>query len=439
MAGLAGVRQKMVQASVAGRYDLYLGVGGGLALLGAALFAMQLGGGEEQAARAWHLFHVCWIYFTGLAGGSVAIAAIHKVVNAKWSGVLIRFAQASVSFLPISYVMMLVIFTVGYPHIYGHMTSVMHTLPASKQWWLSHPVMFTRLAVGLAVLYYLGWQLVHGDMVPDMFEARNVATGARKARFEAASANFDGSEGAHERQDSRLKMFGCLYIVTYAIMFTLVAFDGMMALQPHWFSNLFGGWYFMGSILGGHMLLQLQHSFGGKHLGIEEYITRKQRHDLGKLCFGFTIFWTYLMWAQFQVIWYANLPEETGFVFSRLYGDWLPLGLAVGVGMFIIPFFGLLGVEPKKTRLWAIIIACESLTALFLERYLMVIPSVSEGASPTFGLPEVGALALVAGLYMLMYALFARTFPMVSPRLAMITLEKEMHHHGLPAGHVAAH
>ena len=76
----------------------------------------------------------------------------------------------------------------------------------------------------------------------------------------------------------------------------------------------------------------------------------KQRHDLGKLCFGFTVFWTYLMWAQFLVIWYGNLPEETGFVFARLWGHWLPVGKAVFIGMFLVPFFGLLGVAPKKTR-----------------------------------------------------------------------------------------
>ena len=94
----------------------------------------------------------------------------------------------------------------------------------------------------------------------------------------------------------------------YAIVFTLVAFDGIMALQPHWFSNLLGGFYFMGSFLGAHMLLALMMIYGGAHLGIADLVSPKQRHDLGKLCFGFTVFWTYLMWAQFLVIWYGNLP-----------------------------------------------------------------------------------------------------------------------------------
>ena len=146
----------------------------------------------------------------------------------------------------------------------------------------------------------------------------------------------------------RISRLAPIYVVIYAIVLTLVAFDGIMALQPHWFSNLLGGLYFMGSFLGAHMLLALMMIYGGTHLGVTDLVSPKQRHDLGKLCFGFTVFWTYLMWAQFLVIWYGNLPEETGFVFSRLWGPWLPVGKTVLIGMFLIPFFGLLGVAPKK-------------------------------------------------------------------------------------------
>ena len=218
------------------------------------------------------------------------------------------------------------------------------------------------------------------------------------------------------------------YVVLYAFVFTLVAFDGIMALQPHWFSNLLGGFYFMGSFLGAHMLLALMMMYGSRHLGVADLVSPKQRHDLGKLCFGFTVFWTYLMWAQFLVIWYGNLPEETGFVFARLWGHWLPVGKAVLLGMFVIPFFGLLGVAPKKIRPIFGFFATISLVALWLERYLLVMPSITPLPGPVFLVPELGPTLLFAGLYLLSYALFARTFPMLSPRLAEITLDKERAH-----------
>jgi hypothetical protein len=168
--------------------------------------------------------------------------------------------------------------------------------------------------------------------------------------------------------------------------------------------------------------------YGSAHLGISDLVSPKQRHDLGKLCFGFSVFWTYLMWAQFLVIWYGNMVEETGFVFARLWGHWLPVAKAVFIGMFLIPFFGLLGVAPKKSRVTLGFFASVSLTALWLERYLLVMPSITVLPGPTFELPEVGPTLAFAGLFLLSYGLFGRAFPMLSPRLAEITLDRERGH-----------
>lgn len=429
MTNLAGVRRRLVAQSVAGRYDAFLGVGGGLALLGLILFASAAA--SPDADRTWHLFQVNWVYFTGLAGGSVALAAVHKIVNARWSGLVIRFAEASVAFFPISLLGLLLIFTIGYPHIYGHMTGELHTLQHGKAVWLSHGVMFGRLLILLVALYAVGWSLVRADMVPDMFAAKEAVAGARRSRFERMTGGYDGSEGSIEKNERRIRRMAAIYAVLYAIGLTSVAFDGIMALQPHWYSNLFGGWYFMGSFLAGHMLLALLLVYGGAQLDIADLISAKQRHDLGKLCFGFTVFWTYLMWAQFQVIWYGNMPEETGFVYSRLWGHWVPVAKLVFLGMFIIPFFGLLGVGPKKNRATLGFFAVVSLLALFLERYLLVVPSITTFNGPVLGLPELGPTLLFAGLYLLAYALFGRTFPMVSARLAEITLTRELGHHAV--------
>jgi hypothetical protein len=158
-------------------------------------------------------------------------------------------------------------------------------------------------------------------------------------------------------------------------------------------------------------------------------ITSEHHHDLGKLIFAFVVFWAYIAFSQYMLIWYANLPEETGFVFARLWGPWIPVARAVISGMFFIPFAVLLGVAPKKSRVILGTVAVISLSALFLERFLMVIPSVSEENGPVFGMPELAPTALFLGLFLATYALWARTYPMISPRLAEITLNRELHHH----------
>jgi len=420
------IHQRLVERALTGKYDLFRGVGGGLAVLGLILFVVALG--SDAAPRAWQLFHVNWLYFTGLAGGSVAFVAVQKITNAKWSGLVIRFAEASVAFLPVSLLGLLLTFTLGYHAVYGPMEAQLHGLQHAKAVWLSRPFMFGRLFVGLAVLYWIGWKLIRADLIPDMLVTRATAGPGRRSLFDRWTRGYDGSRQAAAALEDRLHRLSPLYAVLYAIVFTLVAFDGIMALQPHWFSNLLGGFYFMGSFLGAHMLLAVMAMYGASQLGIGDLVSPKQRHDLGKLCFGFTVFWTYLMWAQFLVIWYGNLPEETGFVFARLWGDWRPLGAVVLIGMFVIPFFGLLGVAPKKVRVTMGFFALVSLVSLWIERYLLVMPSVTPLPGPVFGVPEAGPTLLFLGLYLLCYALFARTFPMVSPRLAEITLDRERGH-----------
>jgi hypothetical protein len=422
----ATLHERLVQRAVAGKYDLFLGVGGGCTLLGLILFIIALQSG--QADRAWQLFHVNWLYFTGLAAGSVAFVAVQKITNAKWSGMIIRFASASAAFLPVSLVALVLIFTVGYHAVYGPMEAAVHELQHSKAVWLSYPFMFARLAIGLGLLTLVGWKLIMADLVPDLLAVRAVAPPTRRALYDRWTRAYSGSAEAAQAQQERIARLAPSYTVIYAFVLTLVAFDGIMALQPHWFSNLLGGFFFMGSFLGAHMLLALMMIYGASHLGVSDLVSPKQRHDLGKLCFGFTVFWTYLMWAQFLVIWYGNLPEETGFVFARLWGHWLPVGKVVFLGMFLIPFFGLLGVAPKKTRATLGFFATVSLVSLWLERYLLVMPSITPFPGPVFELPEAGPTLLFLGLYLLTYALFARTFPMISPRLAEITLERERGH-----------
>ncbi|HEU5049907.1 MAG TPA: hypothetical protein VFU00_06245 [Gemmatimonadales bacterium] len=423
------VHDRLVASSTTGRYGAFVGVGAGLAILGLILLLRSLSGAD--AVRAWQLFHVNWVYFTGLMFGGVAFAAAQKITNAKWSGLVVRFAEACIAFFPISLIGLVLIFTVGYEPIFGRMHEELHGMQHSKAVWLSHGFMFGRLLVGVILLGWVGWRLVRADLLPDVYAARGTVGGGRRALFEKWSRSYDESEYTVAHHNVRIHRLAPIYALLYAIVMSVIAFDMIMALQPHWFSNLLGGFYFMGSFLGALMLLALLAMYGAGQLGIADLVSPKQRHDLGKLCFGFTVFWAYLMWAQFLVIWYGNMPEETGFVYARLWGHWLPIGRLVVIGLFVVPFFGLLGVLPKKTRGTLALFAIVSLTALWLERYLLVLPSISPLPGPAFGVAELAPTFLMAGLFLLSYALFARTFPMVSPRLAEITINRELGHHAV--------
>jgi hypothetical protein len=420
------LQHRLITRAIGARYGLFLTLGGLLTLAGILLFILSLSG--PNATRAWHAFQVNWVYFTGLAAGSLALNAVYKIGKAKWTGVMIRFSQATVFFGVVSILGAILIFTVGYSAIYHPMEEQLHGMQHGKAIWLSHEFMAARIILGLVALFTVGWMVVRGDLLRDMATVKEDIGESRRAMYDQWTAGRDLSPAGIAASEARTHRLAPLYVVVYAIVMTLVAFDGIMALQPHWFSNLLGGFYFMGSFLGAHMLLALLMLYGRRHLGIADLVSPKQRHDLGKMCFGFTVFWCYLMWAQYLVIWYGNLPEETGFVFTRLWGPWVPVARWVFLGMFLIPFWGLLFVAAKKSPLVLGLMATLSLVALWLERYLLVTPSVTPVEHPVFGIPEAGPLLLFLGAFLACYAMFARMFPMVSPRLATITLQQERKH-----------
>src|SRR5690606_25704192 len=114
--------------------------------------------------------------------------------------------------------------------------------------------------------------------------------------------------------------------------------------------------------------------------GLERAIEPPQFHDLGKLTFSFCIFWAYLFWSQYLVIWYGKLPWEQAFVIHRLQQPYAPVAVLVFFALFVLPFFGLLGVRAKKTPAILGLFAIVVLVGLWFERYMLVYPSLYQDA-----------------------------------------------------------
>ncbi len=373
-----------------------------LGIAGAAAFLWALAGGER--ARAWQSWHVNFMFWTGLAQGLVIIAATQKLAKGHWSGLVIRLAEAAAAFLVVALILYVGLF-VGRVHIF----SWLHEPRPDLGPWLTTKFFFVRNGAIYVLLAWLSWRFVRRDLAPDV---RELAEGRPAERLEGRDA---------------ITRDAALLVLGFAFGYSLLAFDLMMSLAHKWVSNLFGAFYFMGSFLAALMALGVLTIAVRKRMGLEALVSPKQLHDLGKLCFGFTVFWAYLMWSQFLVIWYGNLPEETFFIFYRLVGPWKPVGVAVFLLVFVIPFIGLLGVRPKKHPPTFVAFALVSLVGIWLERYLEVVPSINGGAGPAIGVPEIGVTLLFGGLFLSSLGWFAARYPMLSPRLAADTLERERH------------
>src|SRR2546429_3593558 len=344
------------------------------------------------------------MFWAGLARALVVSAARQKLAKGHWSGVVIRLAEAAAAFLWVALVLYLGLI-VGRAHIFRWLHEPRPDLGA----WLTAKPFFVRNGLIYLLLTWLSWRFVRHDMAPDV---RELAEGRPADRLEGRDT---------------ITREAALLVVGYAFGYSLLAFELVMSLAHKWVSNLFGAFYFMGSFLAALMALAVLAMALRRRMGLAQLISAKQLHDLGKLCFGFTVFWAYLMWAQFLVIWYGNLPEETYFIFYRLIGPWRPVGVAVFLLVFLIPFIGLIGVRPKRSPPTFLAFALVSLAGIWLERYLEIVPSINGGAAPALGVPEIGVTLLFGGLFLLSMAWFARRYPMISPRLAADTLEREAH------------
>jgi hypothetical protein len=378
-------------------------VGLGATAIGLVLLLL---GGRGHADRLWQAYHFNFLYWVALAQALVIFAATQKLAKGHWAGLLIRFAEAAVAFLFVALVLYLGLF-LGRDSLFADMP--VHR--ALVGFWFGRTFFFLRNWVILAALAWLSWRFVRRDLQPDIAE---LATGT--------PAVDDATTKRRIMRDA------AIMVIAWGFGYSMFAFDVVMSLSPRWISNLYGAFFFMSSFLSGLMGLAVLSLWLRRAMGLEELMSTKQLHDLGKLAFGFTVFWGYLLWAQFLVIWYGNLPEETYFIWYRLWGAWRPVGGAVFVLVFVLPFIGLLGAKPKKTPVWFFTMALVSMAGVWLERYLEVVPSVNGGAGPAFGLPELGALLFFAGLFALAYGWFGARYPMLSPRLAADTLHREHGH-----------
>ncbi len=398
-----------------------------LLIAGAVGFVVLALGPHSQ--RAWNAYLINWLFWTGIAQGGVMFHAVTNVAKGRWSAPLVRIGEASAAFLPASFVLFLVLWF-GRAELWPW---IAHPIaePHVKAFWLRDWFMFARDAAALLIVDGLMLWFVYHSVRPD---AAMMAASAPAHRRDLYARLTRGYASRGETVSTRkLTDLAPLLIVLWAITMSIVAYDVITSLAPMWSSNLLGAYFFLGEWLAGLMSLALLMLFFRRHFGLEDVITPRHLHDLGKLCFGFTVFWAYLFFSQFIVIWYGNIPEETSFLFLRMLSpEWRAISIAMIVLVFIVPFWGLIGVAPKKTPSIFATFAVISLLGLWVDRYVFVTPSVmQETANHTLplGWQEVLVTLGFGGAWSLCYLWFQARFPMVSPTLLMHYNERRHHAH----------
>lgn len=177
-------------------------------------------------------------------------------------------------------------------------------------------------------------------------------------------------------------------ILLFALSVSFAGFDWIMSLEPHWYSTMYGVYFFAGGFLNLFVLLTLATMAMNKAGFTSRAITKEHFHDLGKLLFAFTVFWAYIAFCQYLLIWYANIPEETEWYMMRSHGFWQNFGPILIIGHFFIPFFFLMSRHMKK-GVTLVLGALWILAMHFFDLFYQIMPTLDHGGGGHIGVHEI--------------------------------------------------
>ena len=187
-------------------------------------------------------------------------------------------------------------------------------------------------------------------------------------------------ETGDQSHSHKTRFWSPLGIVFFAFTITTAAMDYMMSLDPHWFSTIFGVYYFAGTFMSIFCMMTLIAMLLQRQGLLKNIITTEHYQDLGKYMFAFMVFWTYIAFSQYMLIWYANIPEETYWYTYRWmeadHGTWRSLCYALIFGHFAIPFLALMSRHVKRRRVTLAIGAVWLLVFHYLDMYFLVQPAL---------------------------------------------------------------
>ena len=370
----------------------------GVVAIGAA-FGLD---GTEHHKQFWFSYLVGWLYAASLGLGALFFIMVQHAGRAGWSVLVRRTAENIAGALPVMGLLFLPILFVGGHDLYHHWMDAelvsKDAILQAKSGYLD-PAFWT----GRGMVYLLSW----------------AAMGWWFRRTSIKQDTMDGSLADREEVSRTMERRSGPGIALFAMTLTFAAIDWMMSLDPHWYSTMWGVYFFAGSFMSALALLGALHIIMQRVGLLSRIINDEHFHDLGKLTFAFTIFWTYIAFSQYFLIWYANIPEETSWFAHRMQGGWEYVSLALLVGHFFIPFFFLLPRTIKRVRSTLLLGCLWMLFMHFVDLHYMVMPALHHHGvhiTPTDILAWAGMFALLMGAFV-WNSTRAALIPIQDPRL----------------------
>ncbi|MGB1230728.1 MAG: quinol:cytochrome C oxidoreductase [Winogradskyella sp.] len=341
---------------------------------------------HQIANRPWSALYVAAFFFFMIALGALAFYAIQYAAQAGWSPVLFRVMEGvTVYVLPGGLIVLAIAVAshyLGHNNIFIWMDEGMSTLGhekydklvANKSGWLS---MGRFIIFGL--IYVLGWSAY---------------------RFIARKLSIAQDHANDNKNFKKSFRWAAAFLVFFIYTESMMSWDWIMSVDPHWFSTLFGWYVFASMFVSGITAIALITIYL-KSKGLLQFVNDSHLHDLAKFMFGISIFWTYLWFSQFMLIWYANIPEETTYFISRIFtNDFRLPFFGMLVMNFVFPLLLLMNSDYKRIPWFVVMAGIVILCGHYLDVYNMIMPG-TVGERWGFGIPEFGSILFFLGLFLL--------------------------------------
>ncbi|TFG79074.1 MAG: quinol:cytochrome C oxidoreductase [Flavobacteriales bacterium] len=355
--------------------------------------------------KPWAALYVAAFFFFMISLGALAFYAIQHASQAGWSPLLFRVMEGITSYLVPGGIIVFLILLLSVLHM-NHLFVWMDAdvvaedkLLQGKSGFLN-PIWFLVRAA-----FFLGGWILYREY-------------SRKLSLQQDGA----SDNANFKLNFRISAG---FLVFYLITESMMSWDWIMSVDPHWFSTLFGWYVFASMFVSGITVIALV-SIYLKSKGYLEEVTDSHIHDLAKFMFGISIFWTYLWFSQFMLIWYSNIPEEVTYYVTRIEDYKLPF-FAMVVMNFVFPILILMNSEFKRVNWFVIMAGLVILAGHYLDIFNMIMHS-TVGDQWYIGIPEIGAVIFFLGLFIFWVFRALSTVPLQPKRNPFIEESKHFHY-----------
>ena len=353
-----------------------LAVVGGIALIASAVAASLT---PDGLARWLHGYLLAVVYFITISLGGLFFVILQHLTGARWSVVVRRVAEIVASTIRVLAWLLapLLAYTLfGGAELYSwNDVEIRATDPlvVKKLAYLNAPFFVFR-----ACVYVVIWMLL--------------------ARFYFRTS-VQQDKSCDPMATVRMRRWSGPAMILFAVSVNFAAFDWLMSLDPHWFSTIFGVYFFAGSVVAFLATLPVVIAYLQGQGLLRQEVTVEHYHDLGKLLFGFTFFWAYIAFSQYLLIWYANIPEETLWFKTRQSHGWLLVSILLIIGHFILPFFGLISRSSRRSRVVLVAWAIFLLAMHWVDLLWLIGPTFSPDRV-SFGAIEILGTLGVAAIWM---------------------------------------